>query len=166
MDEINIIFIHYHFPPIKNSGVYRNYFLSHALLTYSTSAHLITTSNQNMFPKEELPISDKLIQHVIQTLDYRTVAAWFKGKNNVTAGTQFSENTKSTLLFKWLIKLQRSFPFNLLIAEGALLYILSSYFKTVKIIKEQNINVVFSSFMPYADHISAWMIKMRFPGIV
>ena len=112
-----------------------------------------------------MPIHPKIIVKESFTLDYRRIIAWVTGRNE-KAGAQFSEQTKESLFIAWLIKLQRSFPFNIFLAEGSFFYILISYRKAVNIIRQQDVNVVFSSFMPYADHIIAWMLKRKFPQLI
>jgi glycosyltransferase involved in cell wall biosynthesis len=112
-----------------------------------------------------MPIHPKIIVKESFTLDYRRIIAWVTGRNE-KAGAQFSEQTKESLIIAWLIKLQRSFPFNIFLAEGSFFYILISYRKAVNIIRQQDVNVVFSSFMPYADHIIAWMLKRKFPHLI
>ena len=161
-----ILFLHYHYPPIKNSGVYRNYFLSHALLRYIDNTYLFTTSNQNILPNEELPISNKIHLQVIPTFDYRTLVSYFGKTRKTNLGNQFSETSKSSFFFQKLIQFQRSFPFNIFFAEGSIIYILFAFFKAIPLIKNKKINIVYSSFMPYADHIIAWMLKKRFPHLI
>lgn len=164
-DNCKFLFIHYHYPPIKNSGVYRNYFLSSHISEITGHTFLITSDNRKYLPNEELPIHQNLEKHEVFTLDYRRIIAWLNRKEK-KAGAQFSEKTKESSLVVWLIKLQRSFPFNLILAEGSFIYILNGYLRSCKIIKSQNVRVVFSSFMPYADHIIAWMLKKTFPSLV
>jgi hypothetical protein len=159
------LFIYYHYPPIKNSGVYRNYFLSSAILNIIGKSFLITTDNRKYLPNEKLQLHTGIEKFEIFTLDYRRVAAWISGKKN-TAGAQFSEKTKESVIVSWFIKLQRSFPFNLILAEGGIIYIMNGYLKSCKIVRSQKVDVIFSSFMPYADHIIAWMLKKTFPSLI
>jgi hypothetical protein len=99
------------------------------------------------------------------TFDYRKVISLFNGKKN-QSGAHFSEKTKSSFLASWMIKFQRSFPFNVFLAEGSIFYIIHSYFIGKRIIRANNINVIYSSFMPYSDHIVAWMLKRKFPSLI
>jgi glycosyltransferase involved in cell wall biosynthesis len=160
----SFLYIHYHYPPIRNSGVYRNYFLSSACAEFSNESFLITTDNRKYLPNAELPLHPKITKFEAFTLDYRRVVAWARG-GQAKAGAQFSEETKKSKFVAWLIKLQRSFPFSLLLAEGSLIYIFRSYFIGCKLIKEHKIDAVFSSFMPYADHIVAYFLKRKFPHL-
>ena len=165
MSERQILFIHYHYPPIRNSGIYRNYFLSSTLACVVEKCFLITTDNRKYLPNEELPLDPKIRRFEAFTLDYRSLIGWIRGSQS-KAGAQFSEDTKKSKLTTWLIKVQRSFPFNLFLAEGSLIYIIRSYFIGSKLVKEHKIDVVFSSFMPYADHFVAFLLKRKFPHLI
>ena len=162
--NLNFLFIHYHYPPIRNSGVYRNYFLSSALAESTHRSFLITTDNRKYLPNEILPLHPSIKKYEAFTVDYRRIIAWLKG-SNAKAGAQFSEQTKKSTFAAWMIKVQRSFPFNLLLAEGSLIYIIRSYFIANKLINEHKIDVIFSSFMPYSDHIIAYLVKKKHPQI-
>ncbi len=56
------LFIHYHYPPMHNSGVYRNYFMSQAIANgHSEMAWVITTDNVKLFSQDPLPVSKKIL---------------------------------------------------------------------------------------------------------
>ena len=164
MSNKRFLFIHYHYPPIRNSGVYRNYYLSTALTELTDNACLITTDNRKYLPNEVMEIHPNITRREALTLDYRRIVAWLNGKKS-KAGAQFSERTKKSHIMVWAIKIQRSFPFNLVLAEGALLYIINGYRIGNQLIKEQKVNVIYSSFMPYADHVIAYFLKKKNPNI-
>ncbi len=151
---------------MHNSGVYRNYFMSQALAEKSLNpCWVLTTDNVKLMAQDELPISDKITVETIYTLDYRTLMSkWRSGKS--TGGSQFKESQKSSRFIQFVIRMQRSFPFFLLMAEGSILYIFNAFRRASQLIREKNILVVYSSFMPYADHVVAYMLKRRFPHLV
>jgi hypothetical protein len=161
----SFLFIHYHYPPIKNSGVYRNYFLSTAIANKVTESFLITTNNRKILPNEAMFLSPKMKRYEAFTLDYRKFFASIY-RNSEGKGAQFSEKTKDSRFVALFIKIQRSFPFNILLAEGSVFYIIHSYFIASKLIKERKVDVVYSSFMPYADHIIAWLLKKKFSRLI
>ncbi len=165
MNNNRFLFIHYHYPPIKNGGVYRNYYLSTAISDKCTASYLITTDNRKILPNESLPLHSRMQRFEAITFDYRKVISLLKGKKN-QSGAQFSEKTKASFLASWLIKIQRSFPFNIFFAEGSIFYIIHAYFIGKRLIRTDNINVIYSSFMPYSDHIVAWMLKRKFPTLI
>lgn len=159
------LFIHYHYPPIKNSGVYRNYYLSTAISDKCTASYLITTDNRKILPNESLPLHSRMQRFEAITFDYRKVISLLKGKKN-QSGAQFSEKTKASFFASWMIKIQRSIPFNIFLAEGSIFYIIHAYFIGKRLIRTKNINIIYSSFMPYSDHIVAWMLKKKFPSLI
>ncbi len=165
MNNNRFLFIHYHYPPIKNSGVYRNYYLSTAITDKCTASYLITTDNRKILPNESLPLQSRMTRFEAITFDYRKVISLFKGKEN-RSGAQFSEKTKASFFASWMIKIQRSFPFNIFLAEGSIFYIIHAYFIGKRLIRTKNIDIIYSSFMPYSDHIVAWMLKKKFPPLI
>ena len=165
MNNNRFLFIHYHYPPIKNSGVYRNYYLSTAIADKTTASYLITTDNRKILPNESLPLHSQMTRFEAFTLDYRKVISIFKGKKN-QSGAQFSEKAKASFFASWMIKIQRSFPFNIFLAEGSIFYIIHAYYIGKRIFRNNNINVIYSSFMPYSDHIVAWLLKKKFPTLI
>lgn len=165
MSEKKVLFIHYHYPPMHNSGVYRNYFMSQAIANgYSDMAWVITTDNVKLFSQDSLPVSKKIQVNSVFTIDYRTILAKFF-QNSSVGGSQFKEEKKKSRLYQFAIKLQRSFPFFILMAEGSILYIFNAYRRGSELIKNENIVFVYSSFMPYADHVVAWMLKKKHPHV-
>ncbi|MBK9255890.1 MAG: hypothetical protein IPM42_10415 [Saprospiraceae bacterium] len=164
-NDKKFLFIHYHYPPIRSSGIYRNYYFSDALTKLVGRNYLITTDNRNYLSIETLPINPNISIQEVFTLDYRrTLALFQKGKGK--SETHFKESTKQSFIASWLIKLQRSFPFSIFLAEGALIYIILGYFKGKKLVEKEGINVLYSSFMPYADHIIAYLLKRRYPQLI
>ncbi len=164
-ENVKFLFIHYHYPPVRNSGIYRNYFLSGTLTDLTGSSDLITSDLRSVLPVEEMPDHSKIRRHEIFALDYRRLASWTGGKKS-NQGARFSETQKKSKPVQWLIRVQRSFPFNVLLAEGGILYIMLAYIKACQIIRRERPTVVFSSFMPYADHIIAFLVKSTFPTLL
>jgi len=160
--KVKFLFIHYHYPPIKNSGIYRNYYLSSAIAQKLPQSWVLTSDNRKVLPNESMDVSENLYRLEIPTFDYRTVFALLSREKKF-AGAQFKESSKKNAFLQWLIKIQRSFPFNIFLAEGSILYIICGYRKGKNLITQNNITVIYSSFMPYADHIIAYLLKHRFP---
>ena len=151
---------------MHNSGVYRNYFMSHALSErFSLKSYVLTTDNVHLMAQDALPISDKIVIEPIYTLDYRTILAKWRPVNS-NKGIHLKESNKSSKFTQFLIRLQRSFPFFLMLAEGSFFYIFNAYRKASKLVKTESITIVYSSFMPYADHIVAWALKRKYPHLV
>jgi hypothetical protein len=164
VNQDRFLFIHYHYPPVRNSGVYRNYFLSGTLTDLTGTADLITSDLHRVSQREELPEHVNIKRHEIFALDYRRMAAWFGGRQT-NKGARFSETRKKSALIQWIIRVQRSFPFNILLAEGGIIYIFLAYIKACSIIRKEKPTVILSSFMPYADHMIAFLLKLTFPSV-
>jgi hypothetical protein len=151
---------------MHNSGVYRNYFMSQALAEKSaTISWVLTTDNVKLMAQDQLPVSEKITVETIYTLDYRTLMSKLKPTRE-HGGSQLKESQKSSSFIQFVIRMQRSFPFFLLMAEGSIFYIFKAYRRAAQLVKTENISVVYSSFMPYADHVVAWMLKRKFPHLV
>ncbi len=67
---------------------------------------------------------------------------------------------------QFLQRLLNSFPFNLLIGDGGAYYIYRGYRAGCRLVQEQGITHLFSSYRPYADHAIAYLLKRRFPHLV
>ncbi len=155
----NLLMINYYFPPVKAVGAIRvGNFYKHAR-KYFQKVRVITTSNQRIFQQEEEPPRYESINY-IPTLDFRRLLSFFQ--KNVT---YFSSRKKKHPVKQFIIKLIDSFPFNLLIGDGGLVYILMGYWKAKKMVKEEGITHLFSSFRPYSDHTIAFLLKLRYPQL-
>jgi len=156
-----ILFLAYYYPPIKSPGVKRSYSISHLFQEYFDKITVITTSNRKIMAQEIQPISPKITLLEIPTFDYRFLS-YLILKNRESAEAKVKKK-KSGKLF---LKAMRSFPINLLIGEGAFIYIWRSYRAAKKLIVQNPQTVVYSSFSPYADHLVAYLLKRKFPNIL
>jgi hypothetical protein len=158
------IFISYYFPPIKSVGVIRNFHLAQLFNKIFTDLYILTTSNQKILPKEESDLSSFKSIELINTIDYRTIIQRFYTKNK---NTHYPESVKQNQLIKWLIKANESLPFNLLVGEGGLLYLIDGYSKAKKIIKRTRAKTfVITSFRPTANVLIGFLLKMNYPHII
>ncbi len=158
----DILFITYYLPPIRSVGVRRNYLVMEHLATHFDHTFAITTTNRHRLPIENQPL-DFVEVHEAQTIDYRTVSTWFKKER---PHVHFSEGSKSSWLGRFLVKLNRSFPFTLLWGEGGLVYIIHSFFIALRLIRKNNISHIYSSLLPYSDHAVAHLLKIFYPKLV
>ena len=162
----SILFVHYHYPPLKNSGIYKNYFLSVTLAKLLDKVFVITTDNAKILPTESLHFPKNLELFQSYTFDYRSIIAYFDMWSHNKSSSAYTEQNKKSAVTRLLIKMQRSFPFNFFFAEGSVFYIIHGYIIGKKIIKKNQVKVVYSSFMPYNDHVIAYLLKMRFPELL
>ena len=156
----DILCIHYYFPPLRSTAIIRNYFISRTFATFFQKVHILTSDNHKKFPNEIRPIPENVFVNDIYTLDYRLLLA-----NKSDKDAHLSSANKRGRLYKYLLKIQKSFPFNLLLAEGNVIYIINAYRKAKKVIQENNIDTIYTSFGPYADHYVGYLLKSKYPHI-
>ena len=156
MREDRLLLLAYYFPPIKSIGVVRNYFLAQQFAKRFSSVQVFTTSNHKRMPKEEMPSDDRIAIQSIFTLDYRSLMSLRGNKESPHLTVEAKEN----FLGRFMVKLLRSFPFNLLIGEGGLFYILSAFRKGAAVIRKEKTKVIlYSSFPTYSDHAIAYLLR-------
>jgi hypothetical protein len=151
--------INYYCPPVKAVGAVRVANLYRHARDYFNQVYMLTTSNQTIFQQEEASFPYESVDY-IPTLDFRRILSFFR--KNVT---YFSSQKKKHPIKKFIIRLIDSFPLNLLIGDGGLLYILAGYRKAANLVKKEGITHIFSSFRPYSDHAIAYLLKRRFPHL-
>ena len=152
----DILCVHYYYPPIRSGGVLRNYYMSRAFAQMFDRVHIITTSNVEVMANEELPLPDNVIIYKASTKDFRSV---------VTSGNHLSMKKKNSALFKALSKLKKTLPFHFYLDEGGPRYIKSAINLGKEIVEKYEVSHLYSSFMPYADHKIASVLKRDFPSI-
>ena len=154
--ENKILMITYAFPSIKTISSIRNYNIAQHFLNYFSSVRVLTTTNRRWFPKENFPFDEQLI-YPSPTLDYRTIK-----RSKKSSGVNEMPNESGS----FLVALKDSFPFNLIIGLGGLLYIFCGVIIGIYLVKKHKITHLFSSFKPYSDHVIAWWLKLFFPSLV
>lgn len=154
-----ILCLNYYFPPLLSTAVIRNYHIACTFADFFDTVYVLTSDNHKRFPIEKRKLPENLNLYSIYTLDYRRLLAG-KKKDSHKPTTK-----KSNPIFQWLLKVQKSFPFNLFLAEGNLIYIIEGYRKAKTIIEEDGVSTIYSSFGPYADHFIAYLLKRKFPKL-
>ena len=162
MSSRRILFLLYYFPPIKSIAVNRNFNLVKHFRFFFTDTFVFTTRNNRFLPQEPKDTEGVKITE-ITTFDYRTLTHWL---NRNRSEVHHTEQTKEHPLVRFAIRLLDSFPFNLLFHEGGILYSLICFYKGFFLIKKQNISHIYSSFRPYSDHFSAYLLTFFFPKII
>lgn len=158
------IFISYYFPPIKSVGVIRNFHLAQIFHKNFKDLYILTTSNQQILPKEDVDLSLFKSIELINTIDYRTIIQRFYKKNK---NTHYPESVKQNKIIQWLIKANESLPFNMFLGEGGLLYLIDGYSKAKKIIKRTRAKTfVITSFRPTANVLIGFLLKINYPHII
>ncbi len=150
--------VSYYFPPAMSAGIWRNYRFAEAFSSFFDRIVVATTTNHRAEMRLPLPMNVEVLR--IGTLDYRTLMGLKR-----SGGSHVSEHAKSGALTQALIKLLRSFPLNLLLGEGGLVYIFLAYRRLCRLMSSRPVAVVYSSFSPYADHVIAHLLKRRYPHL-
>lgn len=154
-----ILFLSYYFPPMHTIAIWRNYFIATGAKELFDNVFIFSTNNKHLFQQEQIDISSFDIT-LLKTYDYRKILSLGKSKN-----LSFKEYKKQNPLSKLGIKLLNSFPFSFLIGEGGLIYILDGYRKAKKLVKENKINHIYSSYRPMADHWIAYFLKRNYTNL-
>jgi hypothetical protein len=156
-----ILQIAYYFPPIKTVGTLRNARFCQMAPPYWTSIQVITTAHAFIFDQEAMSVGDARV-HRIPSFDFRWLIWRFSQKNT----THFSINLKKKPGIGWLRRALDSFPLNVLVGDGGIVYILKGYRKACKLIQQGEISHLFSSFRPMSDHFMAFLLARRFPDLI
>lgn len=64
-----------------------------------------------------------------------------------------------------LLRLRQSFPFLLLTDDGGPIYRVQAFREARRLIREEGISTIFSSFRPWTDHLVARRLKRHFPHL-
>jgi glycosyltransferase involved in cell wall biosynthesis len=157
--QAGILQIAYKFPPVKAIGALRNYHIAQQFRQQFGAHYVITTRNRDFMLADPFPDANGFDVYPVRTFDFRTLLHWLGRQAGHFSGTPGKSGPSA------LARLKDSFPTNLLLDEGGLLYIMSAYRQAVKLIKTHAISYVYSSYRPYADHLIAWLLKGRFPHL-
>jgi hypothetical protein len=152
----------YYFPPIKSVAVNRNWRIIQHLQPYFADTFVFTTQNNRLLPQEVRDTEGVKIT-TITTFDYRTLTAWLKPNR---AEMHHDEGIKTNPIVRIGIRLLDSFPFNLLFHEGGILYSCIGFWHAVRLIRQEKITHIYSSFRPMSDHFTAHLLKIFFPNLV
>lgn len=153
--------IHYHFPPRGMVAGFRNYHVAKNLKTHFDSVHVITAKQSNILQKDKMDVGMFELS-VIPNWDYRIVGNFLEKLFSIKKKKANVQPQKSA---GWGRKLLDSFPTNILIGEGGLVYIIIGFWKAMRIMKQQRIGLIYSSYRSYSDHIIAFLIKLFYPSV-
>lgn len=156
VEESRILFLLYYFPPITGSAAGRNHRIACALGGKAASSVIFTSSEE--VDTIEVPHNSQ-VQH-INAVDYRR---WLRKK---TKDGALPESSKRNALAQWLIRLINTFPVNIIAGEGGLVYLVNVLTNGRRVIEENRITHLYSSYRPFTDHFAAWWLKKWYPHLV
>ncbi|MDQ3016373.1 MAG: hypothetical protein M3R25_06625 [Bacteroidota bacterium] len=150
------LFFLYYYPPLPGTPAKRNFRIASEVSKRTSYTKIFTATAQPEGQK-----SDPNVQiETLPTYDYR---AYLRKK---TEDGALPEKVKNHWWVQMGIKLINTFPFNLIIGEGGLIYYKNLLRKGRKEIEEQKITHLYSSYRPFADHYAAYKLKKQFPHLI
>lgn len=155
----NILCIYYHFPPIKGIGTLRNAKFYTSIKKDARKVYVMTTANQSFLPSDNYDIT---LENIIPlaTMDFRTIHHKVFGSKG-----SMLPNKKTTSLRDRLVDFIHVTPLQTILGEGGRRFIRDGIRQGRKLIKEEGIDMIFSSFRPSATHLIARALKKEFPHI-
>lgn len=157
-----LLVIYYHFPPVKVPGAVRIYYLCREAGSYFDRVFGLTSGNRRFFQKDAALCLPDIPLIEVPAWDLRRLLHW---RSSGVQPVSVSTETKQSPWGQWLRRLVDSFPFNILIGDGGIIYILRGYQAGKKLIRQQGVTHIFSTFRPYSDHVIAHWLKRRFPEV-
>lgn len=158
----SILFIAYYYPPNGTVAFLRNYHIAKYLKPYFNKINIIALKNIPLPLKDDIEINEEQI-HRVANFDYRNIGKIISHKKDLRKKANEFTNKKRVKITRFFLD---SFPFNILIGEGGLIYIIAATLKGISLIKSEKVTHVFSSFRPIADHIVAYNLKLLFPDLI
>lgn len=157
----NLLLIAYYFPPVKVVGAVRLFhFYQESRKHFGQVQALSSTNRLRMAQDDSLRLEGASVTEV-PAYDLRRATLAHAAENQ----PHLSHRAKSRPAARFLGRLLDSFPFNLLIGDGGLIYILLAYRQGKRLVREHHITHLFSSYRPWSDHLVAWLLKRRFPHL-
>jgi glycosyltransferase involved in cell wall biosynthesis len=153
---IRFLFILYFTPPAPGTAPKRNYRILKYLSGKAGKNFLLTVK----YPGRPVPEIPGVTTSASTALDYRTLL------RRKTRDGYLPEQKKAGAWRQWGIKLINTFPFSILIGEGGFFYFLSLLRRGSRLIREENITHLYSSFRPFADHYAAYWLKRKHPHLI
>lgn len=161
MPKTGILQIAYYFPPIKTVGTLRNARFAQSAPQYWGKHYVISTAHTEVFDAENLDFPAPNIIRV-PSYDFRFLF-WRLRRQKAT---YFNAELKQKGGVRVLRRLLDSFPFNILLGDGGLWYIVKGYRQAKALIQKEGISHLYSSFRPLSDHFLAYLLARRFPHLI
>lgn len=149
------LFILYFFPPAPGTAPKRNANIAKSISALTEKSLVFTAP----YPGKQAAEFDEMEVQVMPVLDYRF---WLRSK---TKDGYLPEHKKRQRWKQWGIKLINSFPVNIIVGEGGIIYFFNLLLKGNKAIRQHNITHIYSSFRPFADHYAAYVLKRKHPHV-
>ena len=149
------LFILYYYPPAFGTAPARNYLIASEISRRVNFSRILTATPQ-VNTEKDIP----------EGIDYIKADDYRAYLRKQTSDGALPEQQKKSKAFQFVVKLINTFPVNILAGEGGLRYFYTLLRKGQRIIDEQEITHIYSSYRPFVDHYAAYRLKKRNPHIV
>ncbi len=168
MKNNSILFISYYFSPIKASGSIRNSKLAKYLSLKMWQVYVLSTFNDKLFKKEDIlgKYSNNIKKYNIFTVDFQTIKLLLLKLNKFSKKKIIRFNPFENTAEMELCEMFNMFPFNILIGEGGLIYIIHCIFNALFLIKRYRIKTIYTSYSPFSDIFIGYILKLIFPHLI
>lgn len=160
--QARTLFIHYYFPPTQMVSSARMLYWYRLLDRQGHRIWGMGARNRHRFPQDTT-----LETGCAQLIDLPAydLRSWVFGRKQYDSGGLGAVQKRKPWL-RALLRWVDSFPLNILLGDGGVWYIWTGYLAGQKLVRDQGITHLFSSFRPYADHLVAYLLKWRFPHLI
>lgn len=155
----NILFIYYKFPPIKGIGTLRNLKFYQSFKQVARKVFVATTTNRRFLPRDEFRYDEKDVIE-IPTCDFRTIYHFLTGEQ----GSLLVNKDRSP--HKWFPRWKERFQKSIVsryFDEGGSYFVHQGLRRCQRIIEQEKIDVIVSSYMPFDAHRLAYRLKQIYP---
>ncbi len=154
MTDLRFLFLLYAYPPAMGTAAKRNFRISSFISKKVKFSKIFTSSSS---PSNARGVTNEI--ESIPVVDYRSLL------RRRTTDAAVPENKKSSALAQFLIRLINTFPINIIAGEGGLIYFFSLLRRGKKVIEQNEITHLYSSYRPFADHYVAFLLKKKYPHL-
>lgn len=155
LKEARFLFFLYHYPPSYGTASNRNFLISSQIrkrVSFAKTFTVVKSKTQQDAQEEENV-------QLIEAFDYRKIL-----RRRAKDGA-LPESKKRSPWMQSIIKLINTFPFNIIVGEGGILYFFRLIRKGQRVINEESVTHLYSSYRPFTDHYAAYVLKKRNPQI-
>lgn len=154
--SLKFLFLSYKAPPINHPGAIRLFHLAVNLLKSGMKVYFQTSTNQHFFPQDDALKLSRTPMNYIDTRDIRSI----------TQQSTIPAKDKEKAITAFLHRLYHAYPFILFTGDGGWTYIRRGKSQASRLIEQEKITHIFSSYRPWADHVIAYRLKKKYPHLI
>ncbi|MCF8237523.1 MAG: hypothetical protein K9I85_05165 [Saprospiraceae bacterium] len=160
-EKYRLLSVCYSFPPARVAAAIRMFYLHREFKAHFDSIHVISSMDRNLMEQDpdlvlpEIPVLD------VRAWDPRHVWVRREGGRPTLPGP-----VKRNRLVRWVLRARDTFPLNIILGDGGVIYILRGYKMGSELVRKREITHLFTTFRPLSDHVIGWLLKWNFPYLV